>query len=278
MAWSAYLRNAEPRSTETTDRNLNIQGHREFGRAVAEVRMREVDEIRKLLDLLEIQLSGTVDEEQRALRNIDALELPELVKAVLDFLQPLLLPYEAAIYWHLLRHSIFQRGTQYVRVSTRGLQSGVVLSSSGQSSDLSLGSVRTALQGLVSKGAIIAAGDTNRDGTLYKICLPEEISLCQEQMHSAVTKDTKPIDEAVELDHYNVSENRQKIFERDSFKCYYCQKQLTRFSATIDHIEPVSRGGDNSFDNLITACLHCNSRRGNRPVMDAIIDGVKTSG
>jgi 5-methylcytosine-specific restriction endonuclease McrA len=77
-----------------------------------------------------------------------------------------------------------------------------------------------------------------------------------------------PVDEARELDCYNVSENRLRIFVRDGYKCHYCGKQLTRFSATLDHIHPVSEGGDNSEGNLVTACLHCNSRRGSQPVSD----------
>lgn len=78
------------------------------------------------------------------------------------------------------------------------------------------------------------------------------------------------IDPKKEADYYNIKENRQKVFERDGYKCHYCHKQLTRFSATLDHIQPVSEGGDNSYDNLMTACLHCNSQRGSRPVMDIL--------
>ncbi len=78
------------------------------------------------------------------------------------------------------------------------------------------------------------------------------------------------IDTEKELDYYNMAENRSKIFERDEYKCHYCKKQLTRFSATLDHIQPVSRGGDNSYNNLVTSCLHCNSSRGNRPVSDIL--------
>ncbi len=114
------------------------------------------------------------------------------------------------------------------------------------------------------------AGDTTNEGTLYKICLPEEIPLCQNAMKIAVEAESSVVDTKKELDYYNVRENRLKIFERDGYKCHYCQKQLTRFSATLDHIQPVSKGGDNSYDNLITACLHCNSERGNKPVMDII--------
>lgn len=239
--------------------------------------MSEINEIRRLLERVEARLAVDNDAEQRALRNLDALEFPDLIAAVVDFLQPVLTPYEAAIYWRLFRLSILADGTQYARVSTQGLRSGVIISRSGQSSDLSYAAVQEALQGLEKKDVIVKAGDTTREGTLYKVYLPEEIPLCQERMRAALsTKSANPVDQATELDYYNVAENREKIFERDGFKCHYCRKQLTRFTATLDHIQPVSRGGDNSLGNLMTACLHCNSRRGNRSVMHAIIDGDKT--
>ena len=71
-----------------------------------------------------------------------------------------------------------------------------------------------------------------------------------------------------EADLYNVRENRMKIYERDNYHCTYCGKQLTRFTATLDHITPVSEGGDNSAENLKTACLQCNSRKTSRPLGD----------
>jgi 5-methylcytosine-specific restriction endonuclease McrA len=66
------------------------------------------------------------------------------------------------------------------------------------------------------------------------------------------------VDVAKDLDYYNARENRLKVFERDACICKYCAKQLTRFTATLDHVQPVSQGGDNSIGNLVTACLHCN--------------------
>ena len=73
---------------------------------------------------------------------------------------------------------------------------------------------------------------------------------------------------AVDIDYYNVRENRINVYERDAYKCRYCDKQLTRFTATLDHVTPVAEGGDNGFDNLATACLDCNSRKHRRPVGD----------
>jgi hypothetical protein len=229
------------------------------------------DKIRELLDQFETSsLSVQLDSIDR---NFDALELPEIICQIVDFLQPHLLPYEAVIYWHLFRHSVASYGTQHVRVSVNRLCGGVVTSSrSQQSTTLSQTAVREALQGLENKGAIRKAGDTNREGTLYFVALPEEIPSCAERMKAAEDgrEKPKPVDEKREVDFYNVSENRLRIFERDGYKCYRCGKQLTRFSATLDHIQPISKGGDNSYSNLVTCCLHDNSRRGSRPIMDPL--------
>jgi len=230
--------------------------------------MKQIDEIRLLLDEIEKDISTPGD--QAFAQNFNALEIPDVICTVVDFLQPSLLPYEAAVYWHLFRKSILATGTQYTRASVRGMMQGVITSSSGQSEGLSYGAVQNALQGLDQKGAVTKAGDTTREGTMYKIHLPEEIALCQALMKKAQEVQPQPIDEKRELDFYNIAENRLKVFERDEYKCRYCAKQLTRFTATLDHIQPASRGGDNSYDNLMTACLHCNSQRGNRPVMDII--------
>jgi len=232
--------------------------------------MRNTDKIRELLD--EIDASTSEPDDRAFAANFNTLELPSIVCAVVDFLQPYLFPYEAAVYWQLFRKSILATGTQYTRASVRGMMKGVVTSASGQSEGLSYSAVQKALAGLEEKNAISKAGDTNREGTLYKVHLPEEIQLCQEAMKIAQQIEVPQIDLNKELDFYNVTENRLKVFERDEYKCHYCSKQLTRFTATLDHIQPVSKGGDNSIENLTTACLHCNSQRGNRPVMDIITE------
>jgi hypothetical protein len=230
----------------------------------------KIDRIRELLSQLERE--STSVEADSFEHNFDALELPTLLTQVVDYLQPKLYPYEAAIYWYMFRHSIVSDGTQRVRVSVRGLCSGVVTSSSGQGEKLSYRAVQETFKGLEEKGAIRKDGDTNRDGTPYFVFLPEEIPWCLDLMKQRKSEQTssRPVDPVRQVDYYNIADNRLKVFERDGFKCTYCGKQLTRFSATLDHIQPVSKGGTNGMDNLVTACLHCNSSRGNRPVMEAL--------
>lgn len=52
---------------------------------------------------------------------------------------------------------------------------------------------------------------------------------------------------------------RRVVYERDGYRCIECGV-LTGLS--LDHVIPVSSGGDNSFDNLRTLCLTCNLKKG----------------
>lgn len=46
--------------------------------------------------------------------------------------------------------------------------------------------------------------------------------------------------------------------------CAYCGKKLTRQNATLDHVIPLSRGGDDSPRNLVWCCLKCNREKGSQ--------------
>lgn len=227
----------------------------------------KIEQIKKLLTELENEAGD--EESQQFTKNFNALELPSIVASVVEYLHPLLTPYEIAVYWYLFNRSIVRTGEQYARSSTRGM-SAIAKSASGQSDELSYGVLKKTIDALKEKEIVLVVGDTNREGTLYKVAIPDEIPLCKELMLQQASEEVSTIRIKKELDFYNIQENRLKVFERDGYKCHYCLKQLTRFSATLDHIQPVSKSGDNSYDNLVTACLHCNSERGNKPLIDFI--------
>jgi hypothetical protein len=203
-------------------------------------------------------------------RGFSALELPIIIQEIVDDLQPLLSPYQAAFYWYAFRHSIAENGNPLLRLSTRGLQSGVVKSS--RSETISLQHVRETLAALEALGALRKEGEPNRDGTPYRVLIPDEIEACRKFRAERAAAEPKPEIAAGDLDYYNVRENRMKVYERDAYKCRYCKKQLTRFTATLDHVTPVAENGDNSFDNLVTACLNCNSRKHKRPLGDFLAE------
>lgn len=55
---------------------------------------------------------------------------------------------------------------------------------------------------------------------------------------------------------------RFSILERDQFSCRYCGASADEAVLHIDHVVPLSAGGGNDADNLVTACLECNSGKG----------------
>lgn len=54
------------------------------------------------------------------------------------------------------------------------------------------------------------------------------------------------------------------LFARDLQLCMYCGEHKPRGQLTRDHVHPVSKGGLDIWENVVAACIHCNSRKGNR--------------
>lgn len=54
---------------------------------------------------------------------------------------------------------------------------------------------------------------------------------------------------------------RAAVLEKCGGECHYCGVPLTVSSMTIDHVTPVSAGGTGDRDNLVTACVSCNSKK-----------------
>lgn len=59
---------------------------------------------------------------------------------------------------------------------------------------------------------------------------------------------------------------RFEVFKRDSFTCQYCGKTPPQAVLEVDHINPVSSGGTDEINNLITACFECNRGKRNIPL------------
>jgi len=58
--------------------------------------------------------------------------------------------------------------------------------------------------------------------------------------------------------------NNHALFSRDHYHCLYCGDQFKGEQLTRDHVVPVSKGGADSWTNLVTACRRCNQRKGDR--------------
>lgn len=61
---------------------------------------------------------------------------------------------------------------------------------------------------------------------------------------------------------------RFEVFKRDSFCCQYCGQSAPNVLLHVDHIKPVSLGGETEILNLITACESCNQGKSNIPLSE----------
>jgi hypothetical protein len=68
------------------------------------------------------------------------------------------------------------------------------------------------------------------------------------------------------LPHRRLNLSKQNIFKRDKHACVYCE---SRENLTLDHVLPRSRGGKNTWENLVTCCSKCNSKKDNKTPEEA---------
>lgn len=63
--------------------------------------------------------------------------------------------------------------------------------------------------------------------------------------------------------------NNKELFRRDGHTCMYCLTELADRKLTRDHLIPVSRGGKDEWNNVVTACRHCNQKKADRLVQES---------
>lgn len=60
----------------------------------------------------------------------------------------------------------------------------------------------------------------------------------------------------------DVSFTKRNVYRRDNFICQYCGDNLGSNNLSIDHVVPISKGGESSWENCVLACLRCNNIKG----------------
>lgn len=55
--------------------------------------------------------------------------------------------------------------------------------------------------------------------------------------------------------------NNRTLFQRDGHLCLYCGGQFHKRDLSRDHVTPVSQSGTDSWNNVVTACVRCNSHK-----------------
>lgn len=91
----------------------------------------------------------------------------------------------------------------------------------------------------------------------------------EQLVHSASAKFSLP--SVILLQRYvrvpssrSVPVSRRGVLRRDGYRCAYCQKSAN----TVDHVQPKSRGGKDTWENLVACCLKCNNAKSNKTLAE----------
>ena len=198
----------------------------------------------------------------------------EVWKQMEDILAPRLRlsVLDRSVYSHLLRHSRLE-GKLRLRFSIQWLARAVRVSG---------GPAREAVRRRLALGALRLVERT-KAGHLVEVRLPGEIrAACPGRSVPAKSRpgrntidahrtSTTPDTPAVPLEDSDFLQTRplrQSIHSRERGLCFYCLRRLTPSQKCLDHVVPRVRFGRNSYRNLVSCCVECNSQKSERPARD----------
>ncbi len=165
---------------------------------------------------------------------------------------------EHAVYSHLVRHSRLE-GKLRAPFSISGIARHI---------RLSMGPARDAVRRLVEHGALRLV-ERSKAGYVVEVHLPVEIRAARTDSTGANGAGRAPrADNIEEMDFLQNRALRQAIHARDGGRCFYCLRQLTPMVKCLDHVVPRAEHGRNSYRNLVSCCLECNTNKGERPAED----------
>jgi 5-methylcytosine-specific restriction endonuclease McrA len=71
------------------------------------------------------------------------------------------------------------------------------------------------------------------------------------------------------LPRKEVKFTRQNVFLRDGHTCQYCRKVFSEKELNLDHVMPRDKGGKTTWENIVTSCIKCNTRKANSLLHEA---------
>jgi predicted DNA-binding transcriptional regulator len=165
---------------------------------------------------------------------------------------------ERVVYAHLLRHSRLE-GQRQLRFSIVQLARSVRISDQP---------VRHAVRSLAAKGALRLV-DRTQAGHLVEVFLPDEIQAAPPDGTVPACLARRPGSANLEeMDFLQVSSRREAIHARERGLCFYCLRRFVTRGRVLDHVVPQARGGSNSYRNLVSCCVECNSQKGETSAED----------
>jgi HNH endonuclease len=164
---------------------------------------------------------------------------------------------DRVIYSHLFRHSRLEGKLQF-QFSISWLARGVGLSSKF---------TRDTVRRLIARGVLQLVECNCRAQHVVRVQLPLEVKGVSAKKIAAHRPAPAPrvVVNIEEADFLEKQVLRQAIHEREGGRCFYCSRRITHHRRCLDHVVPQAQLGRNSYRNLVSCCLECNSNKGERP-------------
>jgi len=170
---------------------------------------------------------------------------------------------DRAVYLHLLRHSRLE-GKMRLRFSILWLARHIRLSG---------GPVREAVRRLAEQG-VLRLVQRSKAGHVVEVRLPDEIRGGKPkriEFRDAAKKEGAGGRVAVNIEEADFLQDRtlrKTIHAREGGHCFYCMRRIASNTQCLDHVVPRAQSGRNSYRNLVSSCMECNSTKGEKPAED----------
>ena len=173
---------------------------------------------------------------------------------------------ERAVYSYLLRHSLV--------VGKLRLQFAVM--ALARTLGLAIGAARQAVRRLDELGTLRVLKRC-KTGHLVEMRLPEKIRAARPGKNGASlvvgvvgvratgAAGEPPAATLETTDFLKTWALRKTIHDRERGACFYCLRRTPAHVQCLDHVVPRARFGRNSYRNLVSSCIECNSRKGEHP-------------
>ena len=165
---------------------------------------------------------------------------------------------DRAVYYHLLRHSRFE-GKSRLHFS---------LIRTARNLGIDEETVRGALRRLVQHRALRLV-ERSKAGHVMDVRLPLEVpGARRNKAQTRVVASAPPSGNLEGTDFMRTPELRQAIHAREKGVCFYCLRHIGSQIQCLDHVIPRAQLGANSYRNLVSCCMECNSSKRERPGPD----------
>jgi hypothetical protein len=191
--------------------------------------------------------------------NNEKLDAVQVSKQMEDLLVPQLnfSLADRVIYSYLFRHSRLE-GKLQLQFSISWLARSV---------GLSMKFTRDTVRRLIARGVLHLVECNCRSQHVVRVRLPLEVKgVCSEKI--AAHRPAPAPRAVINIEEADFMENqvlRRAIHEREVGRCFYCSRRITHHRRCLDHVVPLAEFGRNSYRNLVSSCLECNSQKGGRP-------------